>query len=152
MFICITIFSESHCAKIVPKVNIPKEIYCLTSNKGNCKYVWLYVLLTLCRVYSLCECLYNFVAELNICLFVHTEARSRIRTCNDNTLACSNTVCFSCCVRFVHAFIQCITGLFNRNHCLVSAHSFFFCVGIALHARSINKLQRNLTCGACRGF
>lgn len=107
---------------------------------------------SLCRAYSLCECLINLVPELYFGLFSHAEARSRIRICNDNTLVCSNTVCFSCGVSFVHALIQCITGLFNRNHSLVSAQSFFFFVGIALHARSISKPQRNLTCGACLGF
>lgn len=133
-------------------VNLPKEIYCLTANKGNCKYIWFYVLLTLCRVYSVCECLYKSCTRTLFLPFFPYRARSRIKTCNDNTLACSDTVCFSCCVRFVHALIQCITGLFNRNHSLVSVQSFFFFVGIALHARSINKLQRNLTCGACLGF
>jgi len=108
---------------------------------------------SLCAEYICCVNVYiNFVPELYFCLFVNMEARSRIRTCNDNTLACSSTVCFSCCMRFVDAFIQCITEIFSRNQCLVSVQSFFFCVGIALHARSINKLQRNLTCGACLGF
>lgn len=143
-------FSESHFAKIVPTVNLLKEIYCLTANKGNCKYVWLCMFYSLCAEYIQCVNVYiNVVPELYFCLFSHTESRSRIRTCNDNTLACSNTVCFSCCVRFVHALI---TGLFNRNHSLVSVQSFFVFVGIAPHARSINKLQRNLTCGACLGF
>jgi len=111
------------------------------------------MLYSLCAEYIHCVNVYiNFVPELYFCMFVHMEARFRIRTCNDNTLACSNAVCFSRYVRFVDACVQCITGLFNGNHCLVSVQSFFFCVGIALRARSINKLQRNLTCGACLGF